>query len=200
MNKTRKAFAVILACAVMLLMTACGEVAFEHGSWNGQTYTSEYFGFTVKGDANWKVVTDDGLAKLNDINDMSPDNIKSVLNKGGLMEMKLSKSQGGGITIFVYDNEKRPDYREFQYIDARLKAVEDKYGSLKTINCIAKKSTIDFLGVLTVCVETETNLRGLGTSYGYEIPVVKGNYTASIVISSMNKSDLDMLAKRFSAL
>lgn len=199
MSKTKKVFLAIAACAVMLFMTACGEIAFKHGYVEGQTYYSDYFGFKVKGDAGWQVAYDDGLARVSGIKDMSESSIKSALAKGGLMEMKLA-SGASSITIYVYDNEKNPSYREFQYVDARIKSIEDEFGQFNTIKYNAKKSTINFMGVLTVCVETESGLAGLGTSYGYEIPVVNGSYTASIVLSAPDKSALDELVTRFSSI
>lgn len=199
MNRTRKVFLAITACAVMLLMTACGGIAFKHGYVQGQTYYSDYFGFSVKGDAGWQVALDEGLARVNGIKDMSESSIKSALDKGGIMEMKLA-SGASSITVYVYDNEKNTSYREYQYVDARIKSIEDEFGQFSTINSKPKKSTIDFLGVLTVCVETESNLVGLASAYGYDIPVVNGKYTASIVLSAPSKSELDQLVTRFSKL
>lgn len=199
MNKIRKIFLTVIACVVLLLATACGDIAFRHGYVNGQTYYSDYFGFKITGSAGWQVAYDDGLARVNGLKDMSESSIKSALDNGGIMEMKLA-SGASSITVYVYDNEKNPSYREYQYVDARIKSIEDEFGQFSTINSNAKKSTINFLGVLTVCVETESSLRDLATTYGYEIPVVNGNYTASIVLSAPSKSELDQLVTRFSVL
>ena len=199
MNKTRNVFFVLMACVVMLFATACGDVAFKHGYVSGQTYYSDYFGFKITGGAGWQVAVDDGLARVNGLKDMSEGSIKSALDKGGIMEMKLA-SGASSITVYVYDNEKNTSYREYQYVDARIKSIEDEFGQFSTLNCDAKKSTIDFMGVLTVCVETESSLRGLGTTYGYDIPVVNGKYTASLSLSAPSKSELDQLVTRFSAL
>ena len=200
MNKTRKVFLAVMACVVMLFATACGELAFKHGSWSGQTYSSEFFGFSVKGESGWNATTDEGIAKFHDISDLSSGNIKSVLNKGAFVEMMLSKPGGTSINIYVYDNEKFPQYREYQYVDARIKSIEDEFGAFSTISYNAKQSTVDFLGKLTVCVETDMTLSGLSTTYGYEIPVVKDNFTASIVLSAPSKEELNSAIKRFSAI
>lgn len=199
MNKTRNVFFVLMACVVMLFATACGDVAFKHGYVSGQTYYSDFFGFKITGDAGWQVATDDGLARVSGIKDMSESSIKSALDKGGVMEMKLA-SGASSITVIVYDNEKFTQYREYQYIDAKIKSIEDEFGQFSTINCDAKKSTIDFLGKLTVCVETESSLRGLEPTYGYDIPVVNGKYTASISLSAPSKQALDSLVKRISLI
>lgn len=200
MNKIKKVLLVIMACAVVLLMTACGDIAFKHGYWQGQTYYSEYFGFSVKGEAGWDAMTDDGMADFHHIPDLSSKSLKSVLDKGSLLEMQLSKRGGVTINIHVYDNEKFPQYREYQYIDTVINSIEKEFGSLKTISYNAKQGAVNFLGKLTVCVETDMTIRGLPTTYGLQIPVVRDNYTASIVFTASKKEDITSALDRFSVI
>ena len=206
MNKIRKAFLVIMACAVMLLFSACGKdnTPFSHGSWSGNTYTSKYLGIKLQLDSDWAATTDEFLAMGLGIPDMSESNIQTAFSKiGAITEMTATRSNGSYISITVTDityleNVSEEDFSEEQYIENAIELIKSE-DDVPGFSIGAQKSAVDFLGKSTDCIEMSFSLNGQAM-YELQIPIFKSHYIASISFNAYSKSELYTLPAMASAV
>ena len=201
MNRTRKAFLVIMACVVMLFATACGKndsSSFKHGSWSGSTYTSEFLGIKIPAGSDWTITSDTELAQAFGVSDMSDSSIKSIFDKGGVLtEMMAGNDDGTSINITVQDNTGIEGFSEAQYLDSAMELVESQFEAFG-LSCTAQKKSVDFLGKSTDCIELAVEVSDQ-TIYELQIPIFKSHYTASITFASFNKSELNTLVSSVTA-
>ena len=201
MNKTRKAFAVILVCVVTLFATACGKdnTPFSHGTWNGKTYTSEFFGIRLQLGSEWVVISDNDLAKRMRIKDMSESSIQSVFDKGGnVYEMITARADGSSISIVIQDHNKTLALSEEEFFSAGLPFVKTMLEA-QGYKCSVEKDTVYFLGKNTFCISLSLTANNV-TVHEIMIPVFKSHYTALISFGSGSKPDLYLLIDMVSAI
>ena len=201
MNRTRKIFLAIVACAVMLFVTACGSSApFTHGTWSGdRTYTSEFFGFQLRLNITWIPISDANLAKTAGIRDMSESSMKAHLDGGGtIYELIVMTSPSRSIIITVRDNKKNSSMSEKEFFDAGQTEIKGQYISSGYV-CLGEKSSVNFLGKATDCVKYSASKDGKTMHY-ITVPVFKDNYTACVEFGSQDEADLAKMAAMAAAI
>lgn len=200
MNKTRKVILVIMVCAVMLFTTACKDnTPFKHGSWSGNTYTSEFFGIKVQVDSGWTVFSDADLAKAAGMSDMSESSIQSVFDRGGsIYEMMAAKSNGSSMNITIQDSDKTVSWKEKDFFNAGKALIKSQYEAAG-FKCSVEQSSVNFIGKSTDCLDISLSQNGQ-TLYCIMIPLFKSHYTSCILFGSLSKPDLYSLIALVSAL
>lgn len=201
MNRIRKILSVILACAVLLFATACGKdnTPFTHGSWSGNTFTSEFFGIKVQLGSDWTAVSDADLAKSAGISSMSDSNITTVLDKGSpIFDMMAAKSDGTSMNITIQDSDKTISLSEEQFFSAGIPIIRSQF-ERAGYKCSVEKDTVYFLGKTDDCISMTLTANG-ATVYMILVPVFKSHYTASINFGSLNKADLYSLMSMVTAI
>lgn len=200
MNKTRRIFLAISVCVLMLFTTACQKdnTPFKHGTVSAGTYTSEFLGLKIQAASGWTMSTDADLAKGNSISDMSESNIQTVFDKGQyITEMMIAKDDGASINITVQDNDKSLSVSEKEYFTTGIDLIKSQFDAAG-YDCDVKKSSVNFLGKSTDCLELSLTVLGT-TVHEIQIPIFKSHYTASITFASLNKSDLQAIVNMVSA-
>lgn len=202
MNRTIKIFSAVAVCVMMLFVTACGKkdnTPFSHGTWSGNTYTSQFFGLKVETGSDWTALSDADLAKRSGISDMSESSIRSRFEKGrSVYEMMTIKNNGSSMNIVIQDSDETISWTEKDFFTAAVplfKAQFDAQGFKSSV----VKDTVNFLGKNANCLNivlTKDNV----TVYEIMIPVFKSHYTACISVGSLNKSELYTLLGMFTAL
>ena len=201
MNKTRKILLAIMACAVLLFATACGKdnTPFKHGSWNGNTFTSEFFGLTVQIDSAWTPMSDAELAKSVGISDMSESSIKSKFDKQRyIYDMMAIKSNGSSMNITIQDNEKTVSWTEKDFFTAAVPLIKNQFDA-QGFKSSVEKDTVSFLGTTANCLNISLTKDNI-TVYEIMIPVFKSHYTACITVGALSKPDLYALLAMFTPL
>lgn len=201
MSKTRKILLVIMACVVMLFATACGKdnTPFTHGSWSGNTFTSEFFGIKVQIGSDWTAVSDADLAKSAGITNMSESNILTVLDKGKpLYDMMAVKSNGSSMNITIQDSDKTVSLSEKEFFTAGIPIIKAQFEAMG-YKVSAEKDTVNFLGKATDCISLSLTLNNV-TVHEILVPVFKSHYTASINFGSLEKSELYSLLAMVTAV
>lgn len=202
MNKTRKVFTAIALCVMMIFVTACQKkdnTPFKHGSWSGNTYTSEFFGIKIQLGADWIAIDDANLAKSVGISDMSESSIRSVFEKGGsIYEMMAAKTNGSSITISVQDSDQNIALSEKDFFELGIAIIKAQYEALGQ-KCTVEMGTVMFLGNSTKCLDITLTQNGT-TVYCILIPLFRSHYTSCITFGSLSKPDLYSLVAMASAL
>ena len=201
MNRTRRVCLVVMTCIVMLFTTACGKdnTPFSHGSWSGNTYTSDFFGIRVQLGSEWLVIDDADLAKSVGVSDMSESSIQKVFDKGGtIREMIAARADGSSINITVQDSDKTVALSEKDFFNLGLTFIKSQYESMGQ-KCTVEKSSVNFLGKATDCLDISLTQNGK-TLYCTLIPIFKSHYTACIAFGSLSKPDLYLLLAMASAI
>lgn len=148
-------FLAITVCVMTLLTSACGKdsTPFKHGSWSGQTYTSDFLGIKIQTGSDWTITTDADIAKGHGIADMSDSNIQTFLDKGGyITEMAAGKADGANINIVVQDNDKSMALNEKNYFTDGVELAKSQLEMLG-MTCTVQKGNVNFLGKSTDCIE-----------------------------------------------
>ena len=202
MNRTRKIILAIMVCVVTLFAAACGKkdnTPFSHGSWSGNTYSSDFFGIKITMGTDWTILSDSDLAKSAGISNMSESSIKTVFDKGGyITEMMAAKGSGASVNITVQDSDKTINFSEKDYFTAAPKLMKAQFEAAGYNKCDVYKSAVNFLGKSTDCLELTLTANGK-TLYEIQIPVFKSHYTACITFGSFEKPELYSIINMFSA-
>lgn len=201
MNKTRRIFLAVSVCVLMIFTTACKKdsTPFKHGTVSANAYTSEFLGIKVQGGSGWTMLSDADLAKGNKISDMSESSIQTVFDKGVyITEMMMAKDNGASINITVQDNDKTISFSEKEYFTTGVDLIKSQFKAAG-YNCDVKKSSVNFLGKSTNCLELSLTVSGT-TVYEIQIPFFKSHYTASLTFASLKKEDLYPLLEMVTAV
>lgn len=191
MNRTRKVLCVIMACVVMLFATACGKdnTPFKHGTWSGNTYSSDFFGLKMQFGSEWNTFSDADVAKLNNISSMSESSIQTVFDRGGsVYEMMAAKNNGSSINITIQDADKSISWSEKDFFNVGTSLIKSQYEA-QGFNCSVEKSAVNFLGKNADCLDISLS-NGSQTLYCIMIPMFKSHYTACILFGSLSKPEL----------
>lgn len=202
MNRTRKVFLVIMACVTLLFATACGKKdapKFKHGTWSGNTYSSEFLGLKIQVSSDWSISSDAELAKSVGISDMSESSIRTIFDKGGyITDMYALDDYGASINITVQDNSNTMQLNEEEFLDAGIAALESEYKRMG-VDLKASKGSVSFLGKSAKCIELEAKIEG-ETLYGIQIPIINKPFYSAVTLGSFDKSELDKFLGWITAL
>lgn len=192
MKTIGRIFSLVLLCALMLLMTACGGKKFSHGTISDTTYTSKFLGLKASFDSDSIIITDDTLAMGNGISDMSDENIRKALDKdGSISEMMVITAAGDSVDITVHDRKALGLPAEDEYFETVKQHLAEE-------NISASIGTVDFLGKSTRCIEYSMAILG-DTFYDLLIPIFKDDYVVIVSFSSAQKDNIKPLINRFKA-
>lgn len=201
MRKVIKVFMAISVCVLTLFTTACKKdnTPFRHGTVSADSYTSGFLGIKVQAGSGWTMHSDADLAKINGISDMSESSIQSVFDRGVyIAEMMMSKEDGVSINFTVQDNDKSLSLSEKEYFTTGVELIKSQLDA-QGFGGDAKKSSVDFLGKSTNCIELSLT-KSETTIYQIQIPIFKSHFTASLTFNSLNKSELQSLVDMVSAV
>lgn len=199
MKKASRIISVILMCALMLLMTACGGTKFKHGTIGGSTYTSDFLGVKAKFSSEWNLFSDAEMAKYNGITDMSDSSIKSKFKQSGtIYDMMVARSDGASINIVIQDTKVTGKLKEDTYFTTGLEIVKKQFEAMGA-NVSLKADTTIFCGKSTRCIKLVMSMSGL-TMHMIQIPIFKGDYIGNITFGAFDESDLSGFMAMFSAV
>lgn len=118
----KKIIAALLLCAVSLI-AGCGSKAepsseiesliFLRGKWDGDVFTSEFFGFTITNDPACEREPDEVLAYRNGLADMSDETFNAAVNNSdgtkAYIELAMSYHERGAIILMYSKAEETLD-------------------------------------------------------------------------------------------
>lgn len=205
MKKLKLALSGIGLSAVMLL-TACGneveKVDYVHSTVEGNKFSSTMLGLTADFDDSWTFSTDEELAALNGVSDMSAENTASVFtSKGIVYDMYVETESGSNISIIIEDLSKsnNSSLDEQGYVDASYPTLQSQLeaGGFTVDNI--EKTTFTFAGKETPCIKMDLSLMGIGI-YEYQVYKKAGQYMGVITITGTSKEEIEKFAGKFAAL
>lgn len=142
----KKKLIALLICAAVCLTTGCGSKSstsstnassstpsanekFARGKWNGDVFTSDFFGIKITLDSSCVKGSDEELALINGIPDMSDANFNSAVEKSGLnngvYEMYV-EYRGSGSLSLAYNRYEGVALDEYVQLNANgLRMSED---------------------------------------------------------------------------
>lgn len=195
-----------IGLSAVMLLTACGDevekVDYVHSTVDGNKFSSTMFGLTAEFDDSWTFATDDELADVNQVSDMSADSIASAFTSAGIVyDMYVEEESGSNISFIVEDLSKsyNSSLDEQGYVDASyptLKSqLEDQGFTVDNI----EKTKVTFAGKETPCIKMDLSLLGVNF-YEYQVYKKAGQYMGVITITGMSKEETEELAGKFAAL
>lgn len=129
----KKKLIALLICAAVCLTTGCGSKSstsstndpastpaanekFARGKWNGEVFASDFFGITITLDSSCVKYSDEELAIINGIPDMSDANFNNAVEKSGpnksVYEVYVDY-RGSGILSLSYNKYKGVTFDEY---------------------------------------------------------------------------------------
>lgn len=176
---------------------------FIHGTVNGNVYTSEFLGFKAEVADGWKFKSDAELATQSGINDVSNINFGESLDANGIIyEMMVESGEIANVSITVQNTDITSGGMVLsveEYIDLTLTVIEDQFKAVGIEDVEAKKSTANFLGKETVCLNTR--IRGNGNeAVQNAFLIAKGKYMATVTFTAADDAEMTALLATFKAL
>lgn len=195
-----------IGLSAVMLLTACGneveKVEYVHGTVDGNKFSSTMLGLTAEFDDSWTFATDDELAALNGVSDMTAENTASVFtSKGIIYDMYVETESGSNISILVEDlsvsNNSSLD--EQGYVNASYPTLQSQLeaGGFTVDNI--EKTTFTFVGKETPCIKMDLSVLGVNF-YEYQVYKKAGQYMGVITITALSKEEIEELAGNFAAL
>ena len=200
-----------LLLALALSMTACGagQKTFQRGSAEGQTYSSEFLGLTCTAPEEFRYLSDQEIAQLNDIaldsltNDSLAQEMRQRLEEGSqVQDMYLMTEDGRhwvSITVDqVTDGKSEVDMAAF--VASGVAQAEEAYGAIDGMeDVVSAAQTTTFLGseddsILTTAVYNGFPARSLQVC----IPVEQ--YICVVTFTSYVEDHTDEMMGFFSAI
>lgn len=143
------------ALALTLVMTACGaaQKAFQRGTVDGQTYTSEFLGLVCTVPAEYSYLSDTEMAELNQLAaDSLTDSelvaqMRQRMEDGAQVQDMYAMTEGGLQTVNVMlsklESEGKVDMAAFA--DLAIDEVKRAYQSIGMSDIEASHETVDFM-------------------------------------------------------
>lgn len=206
MKKIKLAFACAALSAVMLV-TACGKqvekIEYSHGTIEENKFSTEMFGLTAEIDDGWKFLTDEELATVNGVSDMSAESIASAIDANGVVyEMCASNDNGASITFIVEDlsKNKLESLDENGYVDTAFPSLKSQLEAQGLTVDNIEKTTAEFAGNSdSQCVKIDVSISG-NSLFESQYYKKAGQYMAVITITGFSREESDELASNFAAL
>lgn len=204
MRKNTNFGALILSLLMLLSLSACGNkdtntVPYTPGTTVGNTYTNEYFGFTVTLDENsdWSFYTIEQLAQLigqsSEVLDNSESVTESLERRKNDIEMFAIRSDNASISVLV-DTANGAKYDESSYVDTALTNLAQKLTNAGQTNVSTKKTTLTFAGEEHYGIIINTEVQGVSMEQTM-VCVKVGDYVVIVTaVSGLDESSTDLLA------
>lgn len=207
MRKSTIFCALILSLLMLLSLTACGNkdtntVPYTPGTTVGNTYTNEYFGFTVTLDesSGWTFYTSEQLAQLigqsSEVLDNSETVTESLERSKDAMEMFAIRTDNANLSVTVENlgAANGAKYDESTYVDTALTNLAQKLTNAGQTNVSTKKTTLTFAGEEHYGIIINTEVQGVAIEQTMACVKV-GNYVAIVTaVSGLDESSADLLA------
>ncbi len=207
MRKSTISCALILSLLMLLSLTACGNkdtntVPYTPGTTVGNTYTNEYFGFTVTLDesSGWTFYTSEQLAQLigqsSEVLDNSETVTESLERSKDAMEMFAIRTDNANLSVTVENlgAANGAKYDESTYVDTALTNLAQKLTNAGQTNVSTKKTTLTFAGEEHYGIIINTEVQGVAIEQTMACVKV-GNYVAIVTaVSGLDESSADLLA------
>lgn len=207
MRKNAHSGALILSLLMLLSLAACGQrdtnaTSYTPGTTVGNTYTNEYFGFTVTLDesSGWTFYTSEQLAQLigqtSEVLDNSETVSESLERSKNAIEMVAIRTDNATLIVTVENlgASNGAKYDESSYVDTALANLAQQLTNAGNTNVCTEKATLPFAGEEHYGILVNTELQGV--TMAQTIVCVKvDNYVA--VVTAVNDSDessADLLA------
>ncbi len=197
MSKIRNGLLSVALAAITLVTAGCKaeNVEFVRSTSSSGTYESKLFEVKAELGSDWTFLSDDELAKANNIDKMDDENIKKALDKNELfMDMMMAKETGTNITIMI-PNVKDGNtaiLSEKLYAEANLEGV-------KSTDANAKVSTVKFGGKDHSAIRIKNEKNGIEFSQCL-VFVKRGQYIGMFTFTCLSESELDETMGKFVAL
>lgn len=195
-----------IGLSAVMLLTACGneveKVDYAHGTVEGNKFSSTMFGLTAEFDDNWTFASEDELAAMNGISDMSVDSTNSAFSSTGLVyDMYVGTEEGSNVSFIVEDLSKtnNSSLDEQGYVDASYPSLQSQLEAQGFTVENIEKTTVTFAGAETPCVKIDLSIMGIN-AYEYQVYKKAGQYMGVITITGMSKGEPEELAGKFKTL
>lgn len=174
--------------------TPVSENQFVHGAWNGNTYTSEFFGVTITLPSDWGVSAESALASANGIADMSAENLNKRLEESGMIyEMMATTSAGRPNINMTIENLAKSNGGKTvtpeAYVDAVLTHLPDTYKAMGAENSSAEKTQLEISGKKLYCAKGHLTVNGI-EMYQYQVPFVNNLFVGCLTITVTSDEEL----------
>lgn len=175
--------------------TGAKEYNFVRGKTEGNGYFSETFSVGLELDESYTFFSDEKMAEMNGIPDMSEENIRSRMeNQGGIYEMEADNENNGSVLFISSDLEKlgMQSYDERQYaefifeeLNNQYKAAADTKGEISDIKAAGRDAR---------CIKFSI---GGGKSYQYHVFFKSGRYVYTVTITVPEKEEAESILSGF---
>lgn len=175
--------------------TSTKEFDFVRGKRNGNGYFSETFSVGVELDESYTFFSDEKMAEMNDIPDMSEENIRARMElHGGIYEMEADNGDNGSVLFISTDMEKlgMQSYDERQYaeyifeeLNGQYKAVTETEGEISDIKAAEKDAC---------CIKFSI---GGGKNHQYHVFFKSGKYMYTVTITVPEKEEAEKILSGF---
>ena len=184
-----------LLLALALSMTACGagQKTFQRGSAEGQTYSSEFLGLTCTAPEEFRYLSDQEIAQLNDIaldsltNDSLAQEMRQRLEEGNqVQDMYLMTEDGRhwvSITVDqVTDGKTEVDMAAF--VASGVAQAEEAYGAIDGMeDVVSAAQTTTFLGSEYDSILTTATYNGF-PARSLQVCIPVGRYICVVTFTS----------------
>lgn len=156
---------------------------YRRGKWNGKTYVSDFFGFSVTVDSDWNTETDAQLISRNKITDMNDATISAALDSGK-SPYELFATKTGGYSMAIGINKVK-GVTASQYVKANVDQMKAMSSTFKDVR--SEKITVS--GKEQDCIYA-TYASGVADVYEALVLYNNGDYYALVTIGAMSSENL----------
>ncbi len=175
--------------------TPAKEFDFVRGKRDGNKYFSEMFSVGVELDESYTFFSEEKMAEMNGIPDMSDKNIRARMElQGGLYEMEADNGDNGSVMFVSSDMEilDMRSYDERQYaefifeeLNAQYKALTEVEGEISDVTLAEKDAC---------CIKLSING---GKSCQYHVFFKSGKYMYTVTITVPEKEEAERILSGF---
>lgn len=184
-----------LLLALALSMTACGagQKTFQRGSAEGQTYSSEFLGLTCTAPEEFRYLSDQEIAQLNDIaldsltNDSLAQEMRQRLEEGSqVQDMYLMTEDGRHWVSITVDQvtDGKTDVDMAAFVASGVAQAEEAYGAIDGMeDVVSAAQTTTFLGSEYDSILTTATYNGF-PARSLQVCIPVGRYICVVTFTS----------------
>lgn len=194
--------------ALILTLTACGQqLVFQRGTVEGQTYTSEFLGLTCEAPEDFSYLSDEEIARLNDItlesmtNEALSEEMRQQLEDGSqVQDMYLMTEDGRYWISITIDQLENSDIDMDAFIASGVTQAESAYQSIDGMEDVASTAqTVTFMGGQYSGIITTAAYNGFPVC-SLQVCIPLEQYICAITFTSYVEDRTDEMMTFFSAV